>query len=416
MRWLEGIWTEHASGLGLVLAALLAGAPAWAGEEAGGDSFLDDAKLTLDLRYRYERVDQDGFAETANAHTLRARLGLRTGRVEGFAGLVEVEGTAELSGSFNDTVNGHTAYPVVADPENLELNRLEIAYNGFADTEITLGRQRINLDNQRFVGNVGFRQNEQTFDAVRLSHARLPGFVLTYIYANRVNRVFGERSASGHFNGDVHLANVAYDAGAIGKLAGYAYFLDLGTAPALATQTFGLQFAGTAAVAEGIKILYTAEYAQQSDWAGNAADFSLGYQHGELGLGFDAFTALAGAERLAGDGAVGFSTPLATLHKFQGYADVFLNTPPGGIVDFYARLGWQQSLAGFDHPLVLALAATWHEFDADRGGAHYGSEWDLEASLKIGEHAIVGVKYADFDGAVGFADRNKLWLSVDVSY
>ena len=51
---------------------------------------------------------------------------------------------------------------------------------------------------------------------------------------------------------------------------------------------------------------------------------------------------MGGIEYLEGNGTIGFSTPLATLHKFQGFADVFLTTPASGITDAYGKLGYCQ--------------------------------------------------------------------------
>ena len=113
--------------------------------------------VTLDpiiaARLRYETVDQANFPTDADALTLRGRLGAEL-KADGFSFLAEGEGTLALADDYNDTLpgNGVEPFPTVADPENLELNRLQVSYmkNG---TGVTLGRQRIKLDNQRFVGN-----------------------------------------------------------------------------------------------------------------------------------------------------------------------------------------------------------------------------------------------------------------------
>ena len=42
---------------------------------------------------------------------------------------------------------------------------------------------------------------------------------------------------------------------------------------------------------------------------------------------------------LASDNSQGFRTPLATLHAFNGWADLFLDTPPDGLSDIYVRGG-----------------------------------------------------------------------------
>lgn len=97
----------------------------------------------------------------------------------------------------NSTVHGKTDVPVVADPDSERLNRLPLGYHGVAGTEARVGRQRIILDDARFVGNVGFRQNDQTCDAAR-ARTDLPGGVeVDYSYVWQVNRILGSESPAG---------------------------------------------------------------------------------------------------------------------------------------------------------------------------------------------------------------------------
>lgn len=383
-----------------------------------GDIF-DQGKVLVDARYRYEHVDQDGFADEADAHTLRVRAGFQTGKVWDLQGLIELEGVLQLNDDFNDTVNGNTTYPIVADPEDFQINRLQIEYTGLPQTAVTIGRQRINFDNQRFIGGVAFRQNEQTFDAARVTNTSVDGLTLTYAYVNQINRVFGEESTQGSFEGATHLFNLGYDIKDWGKLSGYAYLIDLEDAPQAtipSNQTFGLRFAGKHDVANGVAALYALEYATQSDHADNPADYDVDYWLVEAGVGAHGFKLLGGIESLGGDGANRFQTPLATLHKFQGYADVFLVTPANGIVDTYGTLAYETKLDDAGPLTGFMAAATYHDFEADRGGASFGSEIDLEVMGRFGPHWSAGVKFADYDGDGAFADRQKLWLTVEFTY
>ncbi len=70
------------------------------------------------------------------------------------------------------------AYPVVADEEAYEINRFQFTNTSLPGTTLTLGRQRILLDDQRFIGNSGWRQNEQTFDAFRMVNRTVTNLVL----------------------------------------------------------------------------------------------------------------------------------------------------------------------------------------------------------------------------------------------
>jgi hypothetical protein len=381
--------------------------------------FFDQGKLLIDARYRYEHVEQDLIANDANAHTLRARIGFQTGKVWDLQGLIEGEGIVQFNDDFNDTVNGNTTFPIVADPEDFQINRLQLEYSGLPQTVVTVGRQRINFDNQRFVGGVAFRQNEQTFDAARITNTSIEKLALTYIYVNQVNRVFGEESTQGAFEGDTHFVNAGYDIKGWGKLTGYAYLIDLEDAPQAtipSTRTFGVRFAGKHDIAEGITGLYAFEYATQSDYENNPGNYDVDYWLVEAGVGAHGFKLLGGIESLEGDGTNRFQTPLATLHKFQGYADVFLVTPTNGIVDVYGTLAYETKIESADPLTSIMAAVTYHDFEAERGSASLGSETDIELMARFGEHWSAGVKYADYDGVAGLADRDKLWVSADFNY
>ena len=134
-----------------------------------GEALFDaikSGKLWIDERYRYEYVDQDGIAEEANASTLRSRVGWKSGSFYGLTLGVEFEAVTNVFGDeFNNTINGKTQFPVVADVKSHELNQLYMQYSGLPGTVAKIGRQVITVDNHRFVGHVGWRQNNQTFDA-----------------------------------------------------------------------------------------------------------------------------------------------------------------------------------------------------------------------------------------------------------
>ena len=151
-------------------------------------------------------------------------------------------------------------------------------------TTLTLGRQRILLDDQRFVGNVGWRQNEQTFDAFRVVNKSVKNLVLDATYLNRVNRVFGEDSPQGTYKGDTVLLNASYQT-KVGKITGFGYLLEFDPivgVPAAAgdsTSTYGLRFAGEAPAGK-VKIGYLASWASQSDAGVNPLSFDLDYVDG----------------------------------------------------------------------------------------------------------------------------------------
>lgn len=144
---------------------------------------IDEAKVNADLRLRYENVDMDNTQVNDDAVMARARLGVISGVFNGLSVGVEGEATAEINDKFNSTRNGQGDYNTVVDPESYELNKLWLKYQFPVDeflkgSDITVGRQAINLDNQRFVGSVAWRQNEQTYDAASLNLKFTPNFAL----------------------------------------------------------------------------------------------------------------------------------------------------------------------------------------------------------------------------------------------
>ena len=362
-------------------------------------------------RLRYEAVDQDILPESADALTLRVRAGAEL-KAAGFGFLVEGEGTLALADHYNDTLpgNGIEPFPVVADPENLELNRVQVSYLRDG-SGVTLGRQRIVLDNARFVGNVGWRQNEQTFDAVR-GQARLGPVLLDATYAISQRTVFGADSPNEHFDGDFVFLNGGFDLPVVDARA-FAYLIDYETRPAFSSQTYGLYATAGIDIPLLGKLNALASYATQSDYGANPVAYDADYWNIQLGIGLAGFTLAAGYEELGSDGGVAaFQTPLATLHAFNGWADLFLVTPAAGLRDSYATIG-----TSFGMPFLPGFKAdlTYHAFDSDFGGLAYGSEWDASLGIKLGAVALLA-KYAIYD-AHGFAvDTEKFWLQGEVAF
>lgn len=383
------------------------------GAFCAGPAAADEVKLILESRLRYEGVDQADLAKDAGALTLRTRLGLQTPVWRGFQGLIEGENVVAVEDRFNSTTNGKANLPVVADPETTELNRLQLAWTGDKGAAI-VGRQRIVLGSARFVGNVGFRQNEQTFDAVRLDLKPAEDLSVTYAYVDRVRRVFGDDSPQGEWRSDSHLAQADWKQ-PWGQLSVHGEWLDFANAPTQSSATLGLGVQIQRPLSpDGLKGTLEAAYARQTDHAANPLDFEVDYAAASVGLRKgDAWGSL-GVERLDGDGRRGFSTPLATLHAFQGWADVFLATPPQGVQDLNLKVGATVRTQALP-PIRLVAAA--HRFTLPDDGDLYGTEVDLLAAAPLGKRLTLETKVAWFDGdRPGYADRTKVWVSLDYRY
>jgi hypothetical protein len=410
------------SGRVAVHAALLAAATASCAMAEGVQPVagaIGETKFLADVRLRYEFVDQEPFTKDANAVTVRARLGFETGKAWNTSLLVEGDAVWPLQTHYNSTINGNVAYPVVADPEAYELNRLQLSNTSIVDTTITLGRQRIVLDDHRFVGNVGWRQNEQTYDALRFVNKHIPNVTLDFSYVNQVNRVFGPDGLpgpnDGRFHGDTFLGNAAVQT-PFGKLTAFGYLVEFDETPLPvrdSSQTYGLRLQGERPLAR-IKLSYIASWATQTDYGNNPLQFSNDYYLAELTGAFRQLSLGGGYEVLQGNGAKGFTTPLATLHRFQGWADKFLTTPVNGIADLYLNGGYQRK--GFGPLETFSVNAIWHDFESERAGINYGQELDIQVQGKYRRFTGT-LKYADYNAVAStpaaVRDTRKFWAQID---
>ena len=154
-------------------------------------------------------------------------------------------------------------YPVIADPGGEDLNQIFLQYKGKIG-QIRAGRQRIIYDNARFVGNVGWRQNEQTYDALSYDYKGNSGINLQYAYVDNVNRIFGNEINAGDHNQNTHLLNAAYAFDGFGKLSVYLYDIDNKDVAGLSNSTVGFRWAGKLGL-EGTKFGYGLELATQED-------------------------------------------------------------------------------------------------------------------------------------------------------
>ena len=390
----------------LLAAALLAAASsatAFAAEPAA-------LALETNARLRYESVDDDAFARDAQATTLRLRTGLRWTITPAFAAFVEGEAVGSLDDGYNSGANRRTMYPVINDPASVELNQAWLGYRGKA-FEATAGRQRLLFDNQRWIGNVGWRQNEQTFDAVALQLTPSKPVTVRYAWIDRVHRVASDRAVdplARERDLDTHAINAAWTHGAQ-RLAGYAYLHEDRDVAAASTRTLGIRYALSAGKTQPFGL--TLEAARQEEYADNPMDFSHSYWLAEPAYTVAGTTLRAGWEHLGGNGRHALQTPLATLHAFNGWADKFLTTPPAGLEDRYVSANGtllRTRAAG-----AMEWTVAWHDYRADAGSQRYGRELDASVALPLG-HGFKGMaKVADYRADRFARDTTKVWLQLE---
>jgi hypothetical protein len=376
------------------------------------DAALARGDASGSFNLRYEGVDEDNALKNATAVTLRSALKYTTAPYKGFTAVVEAEdvravGTDDYSVPTTGFNTGR--FSVINDPETTEVNQAYLQYITGGLTA-RFGRQDLRYDNQRFIGAVGWRQDNQTFDAVTLEYKKDAALVYTldYHYLTQRNRIFAER---GDINSSDHLFHGVINT-PVGQLTGYAYLLEEDIALKNGLDTYGVRLSGTRRLGS-YDWTYLAEYATQDSERG-AAKFDADFYNIEGGVTIKGTTAKLGIESLGSDrGLYGFATPLATLHAFQGWADQWLTTPTQGIDDVYFSLA----------RTIFTGTATfvYHDYSADRSTAtidDLGDEINLQFVYPFRNNYQFGVKYADYSQGdlAAKVDKQIFWTWVQLTF
>jgi hypothetical protein len=357
----------------------------------------------IDLRYRLEIVDDEGFEKDAIASTARLRLEVRSPEWSGVQLGLAAHGNRRVgSNRFNSTANQRTSYPVVADPDDEGVSEAWVGFRAGEQAQLRIGRQRIVEDNHRFIGNVGFRQLEQTFDAATLTLNPDEVWQINVRYLDRAHRVFGRS------NPNRALARADLNAWMVSvggtfehlTLTGYAHRLVFDDRPA-SHRNLGARATGTLAGAGNLA--WRAELARQDGLRERSSVSTQHYLHLRLSQNLETWHWFAGHERLVGDGEYAFQTPLATLHAHNGWTDRFLVTPGDGLIDTYVAAG---TVLGSWQGLVKL-----HDFRSDHDSRRYGREYGVMITRPLPAGLAFEAKAAHFDGRQ-LADVDKLWLTL----
>ena len=399
---------------------------------------LANGKFNLNVRLRYEQANEEGapgITKDSYAPTIRTRFGFTSAPLYGFQGMLEGVNVSVLGPEHNYNAagsNGQGARPVVADPPLSRLDQAWLAYNYTNWIFLKAGDQQINLDNQRFIGDANWRQNMQTYNAAAAGSEPIKNLNLYYSYIWDVHRVYGNVGglppANTDFRSHSNLVNIDYSGWKYGRFVAYTYLLDLINAAGdlNSCASYGGYFAGNAPVSDGLAFDYRAEFAWQTGYANSPLHYGTHYYNLEGGVNIKPFALGAGYEVLGSGentgpagGRASFRTPLATLHPFNGWDDVFITTPVDGLRDLYGYI--QVTL-----PAQVPVRFIYHKFDADYGSGNYGQEFDVIASKNFGKHWVATLKYAYYQGqdaapgsflaTAAHVDVQKFWAQVEFNF
>lgn len=436
-------------------AALLLTLPAAAEETPAAEpeytllEAIKTGKPMTSFRLRYEEVEQDGNGpagtigagkplQDAKGLTLRSLIGWQTAPFKNFSFAAQLIDVSKLKDDFNDSTNGtlinggsnqfdRADHAKIVDPDYTGLNQLYMDWTGIKNTRMRIGRQQVNLDNVRFVGDIGFRQVMQVFDGVSVLNKTIPDTEIFLAHFEGVRQITTVKRDDGALD----IANLKYRISPSESLVGYAYlsdFKDLGLSNGWfgaagidqSHKTFGARLDGVRKVSDDWKVLYTAEYAKQSDYQGGDSRIDAHYYKVGGGAAYGDLALRVDQELLSSnDGQFAFQTPFGTNHLFQGWVDKFLATPREGIRDTFVTATYKVG--------DFAFFADYHWIKSDEDftrvgggtGDQYGKEWNVAATYTYDKNLMGKVEYGAFKEddpykatASRIRDTDKLWLTV----
>lgn len=432
-------------------------------------TFLDSVKAgkpMTNFRLRYESVDQDTFQpapnqtkklDSANGVTLRSLIGWQTAPFHNFSFAAQITDVHEFTNNFNDrreniSESGKANYANIVDPGFTDINQLFVDWTGIKNTKVRVGRQVVNLDNVRFIGDIAFRQNTQVYDGFSVLNKSIPNTEFFVAHFDQVRQINTELR-----QGDIDIFNAKYRISPTEAVTGYAYLVDIANlsqnggnpiAPGTVAQggnglgasqdlnpldktdasskIFGLRLDGVRKIDDDWKVLYTAEYAKQADLAGGSPLIDAHYIKLGGGAAYDVWSLRLDHESLSSnDGKYGFQTPLGTNHLFQGWADYFIVTPRQGIEDTFLTLNG--SIDKFKIYAEYHVMQSDEKFATFNGklGDDYGTEFDMSVAYPVTSKLVAKVEYANFNegdvygpknGAARKGDKEIFWLTAQYTF
>ena len=404
-------------------AALLAGAlaAAVAVAQQPEDAFslgesLARGRFTLELRPRYNRIEESVYPETTQGGTVRASAGWRSAPYRGLRLTVEAIHADHFgSKSFNDdpALLGVSPYPLLPDPRYTGLNQAHVEYAGLEGLRLRVGRQIVRVDNQRWVSDNDFRQIPQVFDGISLVHTGVENVELAAAHYWRVRSTSGVSASL-----KLSVLRAAWNPLPGHSLSAYGYFHDQaqnGAFTGFADNSYrvaGAKAEGASRALGSIEVPYIVEYAQQRPYADGNARVNANYWRAGAGLASAHWTLRFDQEvKGSNEGRYGLQMPLTDFYAFNGWTLHFFNTPRQGLRDRWLTLRYALG--------PVTLHGETHRFHSDRGGIDLGREHDLGVTYVLNENSVVRLQHARYEPGAANPDDptiRKTWLTVSYTY
>ena len=404
------------------------------GQTVAGDFFeaIRGGKFSGAIRtsYEYSDLKQSPAVSPAHGFTARVRLAYRTADFLGTSGFMQIQHVADLWDDYKIPKGpeaNNRQRDIIADPPGSRVYQAYIDFKQLPETVVRFGRQVIIMDDHRLIGTIGWRQQAQSFDAVSLTNKSIPGLELYAGYAYKVLTIFRTQKRLDGF----YIFHAKYTGIKGHTLSSFVYLLDSegDAANDRDLATYGLRAAGKVGM-----IRYALDYAYQTDWKDRDYDVSAQMFNVYVGCDLNEMYSLgAGIGYLEGQDDAdpeddrAFDTLFSTAHKFNGWADVFLSTNGGklvnGLMDYYVDFTVKY--------MGAKIKFVYHYFDSTDDDAvnfddAYGDEFDVVVVKKLHKNVKGLLKYAHYNernssarlarGLVGGHDEDVFWARLMVNF
>ncbi|MEO1487666.1 MAG: alginate export family protein [Bacteroidota bacterium] len=301
---------------------------------------ISSGEFVFNGKLRFWHANDDA-ASASQAYTFGTNFGYLTKAYKGFQIYIEGESVVALTpDDYFDGLNGLTDLTNVTDPETLELNQMYISYkdafNDKTELEVKVGRQAAIVEDERFIGRVSARQDDQTFDALygRIQNDQ-KGLAFEYAYMYQINRLLAEEV---DWRSDSHVFMLRYYKNKKVRFGLFTHLLDFqDDAPSVSNQTYGITIDRGALPKDKLALNYKTAFAYQSDYGANPTDYTAFLLNAEIGVSFPSIGIFnIGYELASSDnGMASYQFPLSTGQRLHRISDVFIDPPEDGLHNPY---------------------------------------------------------------------------------
>jgi len=408
---------------GCVILAPLAALPVLclgAGDDIGNtpqgfDTALALGRPYLQLRPRYNRIDESDKPLLTEGGTVRALAGWRSGPWKDLRATVEAIHT-DYIGRKRFNVDGAqfatSPYPLLPDPRYTGVNQANVEYNSGEGLQLKLGRQLVRMANQRWVSDNDFRQIPQVFDGAMATYAGIANTRLQAGYFARIRDTSGETERV-----RLTVLDAAWNPLPSHSLSLYSHFHDQPVTSNFTGFTdnsyriTGARAEGTLRLTKTLEVPYVLEAAQQKPYAGGDSRIDARYWRAGAGLATDAWTVRFDTETRGSNGGIyGLQAPLTDFYAYNGWTLHFFTVPKQGLRDRWLTARYAIG--------AVTLYGETHRFRSDFGGLDLGREHDLGVTWEVLPNALVRLQHARYDPGDGLASASvrKTWLTLDYTF